>query len=424
MRFIPPLNQNIINVSYITKDKPHIIMKTNHALLLYISLGISLLACSSNQGQGTDSQIINDENFSNKMDISTAKADVPLDKIKLPENFKIDVWAADVPNARSLAISENGIVFVGHRQESNVYAVVDEDNDGKADTRYLLAQNLNMPNGVAYKDGDLYVAEVNRILRFKDISNNLESPSFEVVYDKYPTESHHGWKFIAFGPDGKLYVPVGAPCNICESEEEIFASITRIDVSSPNPSPEIIAHGVRNTVGFDWDPKTGELWFTDNGRDMMGDDVPECELNHLSELGQHFGYPYWHQGNVKDPEFGSKGGPASDYVSPAAILGPHVAPLGIRFYRGDSFPAKFQNSAFIAKHGSWNRSKKSGYTVTSIQINGSIASNEEDFATGWLDEASQEAWGRPVDVQELNDGSLLISDDKAGVIYRVWYSPN
>ncbi len=387
-----------------------------------LGIGITLVTFGCQQNQKAEAQSVKTQNSANKQNISGATSEVKLDKIKLPPNFKIDVWAADIPNAREMAISEDGIVFVGNRQENKVYAVIDEDGDGKADTKFTLADDLHMPNGVAYKDGDLYVGEVSRIIRFKDIKNNLNNPKYEVVYDGYPTETHHGWKFIAFGPDGKLYVPVGAPCNICEPEKEIFASITRLDVDSPNPTPEIYAKGVRNSVGFDWDPKTGDMWFTDNGRDMMGDDVPNCELNHITEAGQHFGYPYWHEGTVKDPEFGDKGGPASDYVAPAAKLGAHVAPLGMRFYEGNMFPTEYKNQVIIAKHGSWNRSKKSGYVLTSLKVDGSSATDEKEFATGWLDEEAQEAWGRPVDVQELKDGSLLISDDMAGVIYRVTYS--
>lgn len=400
-----------------------------HPVMNYLSkfsavlgIGIILFLVGFEQNQKTEAQNFTTPNSTNKRNISNASAEVKLDKIKLPENFKIDVWAADIPNARQMAISEEGVVFVGSRQEGAVYAVIDEDGDGKADTKFTLAEDLQMPNGVAYKEGDLYVAEVSRIIRFKDIKNNLNTPKYEVVYNGYPTETHHGWKFIAFGPDGMLYVPVGAPCNICKSEDEIFASITRLDATSPNPTPEIVAHGVRNSVGFDWDPKTGDMWFTDNGRDMMGDDVPNCELNHITEAGQHFGYPYWHEGTVKDPEFGDKGGPASDYVAPAAKMGAHVAPLGMRFYGGSMFPADYKNRAIIAKHGSWNRSKKSGYVLTSIDVDGSTASGEKEFATGWLDEDAQEAWGRPVDVQELKDGSLLVSDDMAGVIYRITYS--
>ncbi len=391
----------------------------NPLLLLTVITSLSV-GCQQNSSK---SETFKTSNSSNKIDIRTAKAEVNLEKIMLPENFKIDVWAADVPNARSLAISEDGIVFVGNRQGSNVFALVDENGDGKADSKFILAEGLSMPNGVAYQDGDLYVAEVNRIIRFKDIKNTLDNPTYEVVYDQYPTEKHHGWKFIAFGPDGMLYVPVGAPCNICDPEEEIFASITRLDVKTPNAKPEIYAHGVRNTVGFDWHPVTGEMWFTDNGRDMLGDDTPDCELNRVTAKGHHFGYPYWHAGTIKDPEFGNKGKAQNEYVQPSAKLGAHVAPLGIRFYEGEMFPATYKNQALIAKHGSWNRTKKSGYVVAMEEIDATgKVTGEKIFASGWLDEATQEVWGRPVDVQELADGSLLISDDMAGVIYRVTYS--
>jgi glucose/arabinose dehydrogenase len=314
---------------------------------------------------------------------------------------------------------------VGNRQENNVYALVDENGDGKADSKYVLATDLRMPNGVAVKDGDLYVAEVSRILRFKDIENNLTKPSYEVVYDGYPDEAHHGWKFIAFGPDGMLYIPVGAPCNICVSEDPIFASITRLDVSKPGAKPEVYAHGVRNSVGMTWHPETKELWFTDNGRDMLGDDTPDCELNKATALGQHFGYPYWHAGTIKDPEVGSEGKEASFYTAPEAKLGAHTAPLGLRFYTGDQFPATYKNQLFIAKHGSWNRSKKSGYEVILARLDptGKV-SGQEVLVSGWLDQASQEAWGRPVDVQQLADGSLLISDDVANCIYRLSYTAN
>lgn len=390
--------------------------------ILFACSAASLLLASCQNGETKGMDLTDPIPGTNKTDISAGKAEVFLDKIKLPDNFKIDLWAAEVPNARSMAISEDGIVFVGNRQEDKVYALVDENQDGKADTKYTLADDLRMPNGVAYKDGDLYVAEVNRILRFKDIKNNLSSPSYEVVYDQYPTEGHHGWKFISFGPDGKLYVPVGAPCNICKSDDAVFASITRIDVNAANPRPEVFAHGVRNSVGFDWNPKTGNLWFTDNGRDMMGDDIPDCELNVAKTAGEHFGYPYWHAGSVEDPEFGNKGKAQSFYTQPAAKLGAHTAPLGMRFYEGSMFPSSYQNQILVAKHGSWNRSKKSGYLVAleKLDANNRVI-GEEIFASGWLDDESQEVWGRPVDVQELPDGSLLISDDMAGVIYRITY---
>lgn len=349
--------------------------------------------------------------------------DIQLDKINLPDGFKIQVWAEDVPDARSLAMNEDGsVVFVGNRQGKNVYALRDTNGDGKADKKYTLATGLRMPNGVAYKNGDLYVAEVSRILKFPKIMQQLDNPKYEVIYDKFPDKAHHGWKFIAFGPDGLLYVPVGAPCNICESEP-IFASITRIDVNASQIQPEIFAHGVRNTVGFAWHPTTKALWFTDNGRDMMGDDIPDCELNHAPQKGMHFGYPYWHAGDIKDPEFGSKGKDKSSYVAPAAKLGAHVAPLGMRFYTGKQFPSKFQNNIIIAKHGSWNRSKKSGYQLTHVVLDqNQKVVKEEVFAEGWLNHQSQEAWGRPVDVLQLPDGSLLVSDDMANCIYKISYS--
>lgn len=397
-------------------------MRISTELIRSISLALVAITFACNEKQGAEAQSIK-SGGTNKIAIGNVKADVQLDKLKLPANFKIEVWAADIPNARSMAISDNGIVFVGNRQEKNVYAVVDENGDGKADFKYILAEGLRMPNGVAYRDGDLYVAEVSRILRFKDIKNTLAKPTYEVVYEDYPKEGHHGWKFIAFGPDGMLYVPIGAPCNICESEDPIFASITRIDVKSPNPKPEIYAHGIRNSVGFDWHPATGEMWFTDNGRDMMGDDIPNCELNKISTAGQHFGFPYWHEGSIKDPEFGSRGKAQNAYVPPAAKLGAHTAPLGMRFYKGEMFPQSYKNQIIIAKHGSWNRSKKSGYSVTLEKLGAdSRVTGEEIFISGWLNEATQEVWGRPVDVQEMSDGSLLISDDMAGVIYRVSYS--
>jgi glucose/arabinose dehydrogenase len=370
----------------------------------YLGLSLFFLLSLSCNGQG------NKKNY------------IQLETIKLPDGFSITVWAEDVPDARSLAMNTDGsLIFVGNRQGKNVYALKDTNGDGKADKKYVLADGLRMPNGVAFKNGDLYVAEVSRILRFKNIEQNLENPKFDVVFDQYPDKAHHGWKFIAFGPDGLLYVPVGAPCNICDPEE-IFASITRIDVNSPNIKPEIYAKGVRNTVGFAWHPQSKELWFTDNGRDMMGDDIPDCELNHAPTKGMHFGYPYWHAGDIKDPEFGNKGKEKSAYTAPAAKLGPHVAPLGMRFYTGSQFPSKYKNNIFIAKHGSWNRSKKIGYQLTHVVLDANQkVVREEVFADGWLNPATQDVWGRPVDVLQMPDGSLLVSDDMANCIYKISY---
>lgn len=309
--------------------------------------------------------------------------------------------------------------FVGNRSEDKVYALRDEDGDNFAERRFVIASGLNMPNGVAFRDGDLYVAEVSRILRFKDIENRLDNPPApEVVYDRFPTDKHHGWKFIAFGPDGKLYVPVGAPCNICEPKDSIYCSITRMN---PDGSGlEIYATGVRNSVGFAWNPDNNELWFTDNGRDMMGDDVPPCELNHAPVRGMHFGYPYCHGGDIPDPEFGKKKA-CGTFTPPAQRLGAHVAPLGIRFYQGDMFPEAYKGQMIYAEHGSWNRSRKSGYKLAMTRLENNRAVSYDTFVDGWLDEVTQNVWGRPVDVQEMPDGSLLVSDDFADVVYRIWY---
>lgn len=336
-----------------------------------------------------------------------------LDRIELPEGFHIGVFA-EVPNARSMTLSDNGIVYVGNRSGDSVWAVIDRDGDGKADERHVVADGLESPNGVAWRDGDLYVAEISRILRFEDIDSRLDNPPEPVIVtDDYPTDGHHGWKFIAFGPDGKLYVPIGAPCNICN--EEGYAVITRINPDGTGR--EVVARGVRNTVGFDWDPASGELWFTDNGRDWLGDNRPDDELNHVTQAGQHFGYPHCHAGSILDPEFGD-GHACSDYTAPAALLGPHVAALGMRFYQGDMFPERYRGGMFIAQHGSWNRSEKTGYRVVFARRT-EDGVEVEPFATGWLE--GESVHGRPADVLELPDGSLLVSDDTADAIYRISY---
>ncbi len=344
---------------------------------------------------------------------------LPIDKIKLPPGFKIGVFAEGVENARSLCLSPSGTLFVSTRDKGSVYALRDTDGDHVADQTYTLATGLNSPNGVAFRNGSLYVAEISRILRYDDIEKQLSGPPKPVVVtDRYPTDESHGWKYIAFGPDGKLYVPVGAPCNICEPENPIYCSITRIDVDKPG-EPEVVQRGIRNTVGFTWHPVTGDLWFTDNGRDWLGDDSPSCELNCAPEDGMHFGYPYCHQGDTKDPKFGDKR-PCSDFTPPVQKLGPHVAPLGMEFYTGNSFPAAYKNQAFIARHGSWNRSQKIGYDIALVRLDEKGKSlGQESFATGWLE--GEEVWGRPVDIELLPDGSMLVSDDHANAIYRIYY---
>lgn len=359
---------------------------------------------------------------------SNLEIDSFLEKIVLPEGFEIKIYADDVENARSMAISPSGTIFVGNRNKDNVFALKDTDGDNVIDKKYLITNKLkNMPNGVAFYDGDLYVAEVNKIWKFENIEENLsyvdefdqypEEPI--LISDDFPSDRHHGWKYISFGPDGKLYVPVGAPCNICESRDEIYASITRMNPDGSNR--EIYVKGVRNTVGFTWHPETKQLWFTDNGRDMLGDNIPPCELNKVTEKDQHFGYPYCHGGDIGDPEFGGEYS-CSDFVMPVQNLGPHVAPLGLKFYTGKMFPDEYKGDIFIAEHGSWNRSKKIGYRISRVKIENNKSVGYETFIYGWLDDDEQEAWGRPVDILILEDGSMLISDDKANAIYRVTYT--
>ena len=350
--------------------------------------------------------------------ITEASASLPLNTIKLPAGFSIAVYA-EVEDARSMAISQQGTLFVGNKAEDKVYAVQDTNGDFVADKKWILASGLTMPNGVAFRDGDLYIAEVSRISKLPAIESRLSNPGKPVmVYDQYPKEAHHGWKYIAFGPDGKLYVPVGAPCNICEPKEAVYATITRMN---PNGTGmEVFASGIRNTVGFTWHPATKEIWFTDNNRDSMGDDLPPCELNTAPRAGMHFGYPYCHAGTIKDPEFGDRR-PCRDFVAPAKSLGPHVAPLGLKFYTGSQFPEAYRGNIFIAEHGSWDRSRKIGFRVSLVKVKNNQAGSYETFASGWLNDDTQKAWGRPVDVLILSDGSMLVSDDRAGVIYRISY---
>lgn len=341
-----------------------------------------------------------------------ARADVDLGDIRLPPGFSIEVYA-EVPNARSLAAGSDGVVFVSNRRADSVYAVV--PGPGGKNRVIEIDDDLSTPNGIAYRDGDLYVAEISRVLVYRDIDKRLnKAPQPEVLDIDLPSRSHHGWRYIGFGPDGKLYISIGAPCNVCD--EEGFAEIIRLNADGSER--ETVARGVRNSVGFTWHPVTRELWFTDNGRDMMGDDIPACELNRLSETGQHFGFPYCHAGDVPDPKFG-QGRNCSDFVPPAQKLGPHVAPLGVAFYTGDMFPEAYRGQIFIAEHGSWNRSEKSGYRITLVRLDGNDAVSYETFAEGWLD--GQETRGRPVDLLVMPDGSLLVSDDYDDKLYRIRY---
>jgi len=339
---------------------------------------------------------------------------LPLSKLKLPTGFTVEL-VARVPNARGMALSPKGILYVGSRKAGKVYAV----DFNRKNQVFILAEDQDMPTGLAYRDGTLYFSGVSKILKLPKIDERLENPPPpEVVTDKLPDKDHHGWKYLGFGPDGKLYVPVGAPCNNCDENAKDFATIRRMNPDGTQM--EVIARGVRNTVGFTWHPKTGEFWFSDNGRDWMGDDVPPCELNRLTKVGSHFGYPHCHGGDLPDPEYGKKR-KCSEFTPPVQKLGPHVAPLGIRFGLKTNFPEPYKSGIFIAEHGSWNRSKKIGYQVSFVGLNEKFeATKYETFLTGFLEKES--AWGRPVDLEIEPAGSLLVSDDEAGAIYRVKYN--
>jgi len=345
-------------------------------------------------------------------------AGIHLDKIKLPAGFEIQVYSDQVPGARSMALSPKGTLFVGTREAGVVYALLDHAHANRADEVIRIAHG-HEPNGVAFRDGSLYVAESARLVRYDNIEDRLKNPPPPVVVrDDFPHQSDHEWKYLRFGPDGKLYVPIGAPCNICEPPDKRQATITRMNADGSDF--QIFARGVRNSVGFDWHPVTHQLWFTDNGRDLLGDDLPSDELNFAPEIGMNFGYPYCHQGDLPDPDFGKKH-PCSEFVPPAAKMGPHVATLGMRFYTGNMFPSEYKNQIFIAEHGSWNRSIPIGYRVAFVRLDGNRVVEQKIFAEGWLQ--GEQAWGRPVDVLVMPDGALLVSDDRAGTIYRITYHP-
>ena len=353
----------------------------------------------------------------------TGPSEPPLERLTLPPGFSIEVYAANVPNARQMALSPNGTLFVSTRRAGNVYAVVDDNGDQTADRVLTLDSGLNMPNGVAFRNGSLYVAEINRILRYDEIESQLTAPPEPVVVNAtLPTDRAHGWKFIDFGPDGRLYVPVGAPCNICDNEETDPRFATILSMQPDGSDLTIYAHGVRNSVGFDWHPTTDELWFTNNGRDRLGDTEPADTLHHAPSTGLHFGFPFCHQGNIQDPEFNTR--PCSEFRPPAQRLGPHVASLGMEFYTGNMFPGSYRNEIFIAEHGSRNRTAEAGHTgyrLTVARLDGNQVVGYDVFAEGWLQD-NNEAWGRPVDVQVLPDGAILVSADTANTIYRITYT--
>jgi glucose/arabinose dehydrogenase len=339
---------------------------------------------------------------------------LPLAKLKVPPGFNIEVYASGMANARSLTLGDKGTVFVGSRLVDKVYAIVNKD--GQRSVK-VLASGLYRPNGVAFHDGTLYIAELSQISKIEKVEDVLDNPPKPtVIYDKLPKDEAHGWKFIAVGPDNKLYVPVGQPGNNV-LHDDAHGQIRRINLDGSGA--EVVALGVRNSVGFDWNPETKQLYFTDNGRDWMSEDVPQDKLNRVTKVGEDFGAPYCYQGNIPDPEFGW-GRSCSDFTAPVGLMGPHAAALGMRFYTGSMFPADYKNAILVARHGSWNRSTKFGGDIAVVKLNedGTVKSIEP-FMTGFLENNSYV--GRPVDVLQLADGSLLVSDDWNGAVYRITY---
>jgi glucose/arabinose dehydrogenase len=344
-----------------------------------------------------------------------AAADIPTASLKVPKGFKVELWASGMPNARSMTQAPSGTLFVGTRFPGNVYAVV-----SKGDQREVkvIAKGLHRPNGVVFKDGSLYVAELSRIIRYDNIEANLDHPPAPVVvFDALPKDEPHGWKFMRLSPDGKyLYFQIGTPSNIV-MPPLTHATINRLNLKTN--IMETVAHGVRNSVGMDFDPVTHDLWFTNNGRDWINDELPNDTLHHLTHNGMNFGFPFCHQGDLLDLDYG-KGRSCAEFDKPVLNLGPHVAALGMRFYTGKQFPAEYKNNIFIAEHGSWNRTKKVGYRVVRVVLNAKGKPiKQEPFLTGWVD--GENYWGRPADVHIMPDGSMLVSDDEAGAIFRISY---
>jgi len=351
-------------------------------------------------------------------DPASAQQALPLDRLSMAPGFQIELYAR-VPKARTLVILEDwGAVLVGSRGDT-IHIALDKDRDGKVDLVAPLMTGLNSANGIAWKEGWFYVAEQHRVSRFPapDLKTLLQAKA-EVLFDQLPDHSWHGWRYARFGPDGKLYVAVGSPCNICKVSG-IEGTIIRLNPGGGNP--EIVASGVRNSVGFDFHPVTGDLFFTDNGADQMGDDSPPDELNHARIKGLWYGFPYFGGGHDRTPDFKGETLPRKA-TFPVIEFGAHVASLGISFYKGNLFPKDFRHDAIVALHGSWNRSVPDGYRLMRIKFDKAAnkAKAKEIFIDGWLN-ANGQSWGRPVDVKEMSDGSLLVSDDKAGAIYRITY---
>lgn len=340
--------------------------------------------------------------------------------VRLQPGFSISVYAEGLENPRALAVDKNDVVYVGSSKAGKIFALQDTNKDFFADKTTVLAEQLNSPIGVTLLDGALYVAEMFRVIKIEQVDKYLsykKSAPYTTIKEDFPKETWHGGKIIKSGPDGRLYIPIGAPCNTCDVETQPHGKIYSM---KPDGSDfKVVAKGMRNTVGFAFHPNTKELWFTDNNRDMMGDNMPSCELNRLSTEGQHFGFPYCHSGVVPDPDFG-KDKQCSDYVPPVVNLGPHVAPLGLLFYTGKQFPSAYQGQVFVAEHGSWNRAQKIGYQIALVTLVGNQAVSVTPFAEFLHND---NVLGRPVDLAQLSDGSLLVSDDANGRIYRIAYKP-
>ncbi len=348
---------------------------------------------------------------------------VDLSGYKMPPGFVLETYAENVTNARQMARGKNGTIFVGSRSAGVVNALVDKNGDGKADEVIEVASGLNMPSGIAIKGDDLYVAAVNQVIKYADIEKRFrQQPKGQVIIDDLPADRHHGWKYIDFGPDGWLYVPVGTPCNVCQTkggdkfDDPRYDSIIKYNLATKEK--RWVARGVRNSVGFDWHPVSNKLWFSDNGRDWLGDNLPPCEINRVDKEGSHFGYPYFHGGWVMDPEFGRNKNP-DHYVKPAYNLGAHVAPLGIHFYTGNAFPDEYQHQLLVAEHGSWNRTERAGYRVMMAKLEAGEVKAYQPLITGFIQ--NDKVVGRPVAFLPMPDGSLLISDDFAHAVYRLRY---
>jgi glucose/arabinose dehydrogenase len=349
----------------------------------------------------------------------TPAADIPVGKFKVPAGFKVELWATGIPGGREIAEGDGGKFYVGTRGIGRVYEVTDK---GSERTSRVLIDKLSQPSGVAYKDGTLFVASTDKVLRFDGISTKPDAAPVDVTaaFQLPADHVHHHWKYLRFGPDGKLYMPIGAPCNICEVKTADHATIRRYNPDGSGM--EVVATGVRNSHGLDWHPETKELWFSNHGRDWMGDDTPNDTLHRMSKVGLNFGFPHCHQGNVPDPDV-KKDNACAGVEKPVALMGPHAAVMGVQFYTGSMFPAEYKNVAFVARKGSWNRTAKIGFDVVTVR---SAADGQgakvEPFMTGFLDPATQEFFGRPAFFHQMKDGSLLVSDEQVGAIYRVSYA--